>query len=136
MADYTYKERESAQAAREMRLGWLRDFAAVPPGAIQSLTAFRSRAHGTAAAVGYGKSAMLFLMLRDAIGEDAFERGIRAFWDQNRFRTASWSDLQVAFEKAAGRSLAPFFEQWLNRPGGPAVKLVSAPRSRRLARFA
>jgi hypothetical protein len=126
MADYAYKERESAQAAREMRLGWLRDFAAVPAGNTQSLASFRSRTHGAAATVGYGKSAMLFVMLRDAIGEDAFRRGIRAFWEKHRFRTASWSDLQAAFDKAAGRSLSPFFDQWLNRPGGPAVKIVNA----------
>ncbi len=50
MADYAYKERESAQAARDMRLGWLRDFAAVPAGSSQSLASFRSRTHGAAAA--------------------------------------------------------------------------------------
>ena len=126
MADYAYKERESGEAAREMRLRWLRDFAAVPAGDDQSLISFRSRTHGSAAAVGYGKSAMLFVMLRDAIGEEAFRRGIRAFWEQYRFRTASWSDLQAVFEKAAGRSLAPFFGQWLNRRGGPAVRIASA----------
>jgi len=126
MADYAYKERESAQAAREMRLRWLRDFAAVPAGHDESLASFRSRTHGAAATVGYGKSAMLFVMLRDAIGEDAFGRGIRAFWDQHRFQTASWSDLRAAFDKAAGRSLATFFDQWLNRPRGPLVKIVDA----------
>jgi len=126
MADYAYKERESGEAAREVRLGWLRDFAAVPSGNTQSLASFRSRTHGAAATVGYGKSAMLFVMLRDAIGEDAFRRGIRAFWEQHRFRTASWSDLQAAFDKAAGRSLSPFFEQWLYRPGGPVVKIANA----------
>jgi len=126
MADYAYKERESAAAAREMRLRWLRDFAAVPAGGHQSLASFRSRTHGAAAAVGYGKSAMLFVMLRDAIGEDAFRRGIRAVWEQYRFRIASWSDLQTAFEKAAGRSLSPFFDQWLHRAGGPAVTIAHA----------
>ena len=126
MADYAYKDRESAEAARAMRLGWLRDFAAVPAGNTQSLASFRSRTHGAAASVGYGKSAMLFVMLRDAIGEDAFRRGIRTFWEQHRFRLASWSDLQAVFETAAGRSLASFFEQWLKRPGGPAVKIAHA----------
>jgi hypothetical protein len=109
-----------------MRLGWLRDFAAVPAGNSQSLAAFRSRTHGAAAAVGYGKSAMLFVKLRDAIGADAFRRGIRAFWEGHRFTPASWSELQAAFEEAAGRSLASFFEQWLDRAGGPAVRITHA----------
>jgi aminopeptidase N len=126
MADYAYKERESADAAREMRLAWLRDFAAVPPGAHQALASFRSRTHGAAAAVGYGKSAMLFVMLRDAIGAAAFARGIRAFWERERFRVASWSDLQAEFERAAGRPLSPFFEQWVNRAGGPVVTIAGA----------
>jgi aminopeptidase N len=75
MADYAYKESESADAARAMRLGWLRDFAALPPASRQSLASFRSRTHGAAAAVGYGKAAMLFVMLRDLLGEQQFQRG-------------------------------------------------------------
>jgi hypothetical protein len=98
----------------------------VPAGDSQSLASFRARTHGAAAAVGYGKSAMLFVMLRDEIGEDAFTRGIRAFWEKHRFRIASWRDLQAAFERAAGRSLATSFDQWLDRPGGPVVKIVAA----------
>ena len=126
MADYAYKERESADAAQAMRLGWLRDFAAVPAGEAKPLAAFRSRTHGAAAATGYGKAAMLFVMLRDEIGEEAFSRGIRAFWEKRRFSAASWSDLQRAFEQAHGRSLETFFDQWLNRAGAPDVTITSA----------
>ncbi|AKU12196.1 putative aminopeptidase [Azoarcus sp. CIB] len=126
MADYAYKASESAEAAGAMRLGWLRDFAAVPAGDHQSLADFRSRTHGAAAAVGYGKAAMLFVMLRDTIGAEAFRSGIRAFWQSQKFRTASWSDLQAAFERASGRSLDAFFKQWINRAGGPAVRITAA----------
>jgi hypothetical protein len=126
MADYAYKEGESAAAARAMRLGWLRDDAAVPAGSQQALAAFRTRSHGAAAAVGYGKAAMLFVMLRDEIGEDAFRRGLRGFWQAQRFRVASWHELQAAFEQAAGRSLVGFFEQWLNRTGAPDVRIAAA----------
>ena len=135
MADYAYRERESEEAARAMRLGWLRDFAAVPVGHHQSLDSFQSRTHGAAASVGYGKSAMLFVMLRDAIGDDAFGRGLRAFWAQHRFRAASWRDLQAAFEKAAGRSLAQFFDQWLNEAEGPVVKVAKAGAKPEAGRF-
>lgn len=126
MADYAYKEQEAGQGARDMRLGWLRDFAAVPTQDQQSLAAFRSRTHGAAAAVGYGKSAMLFGMLRDLIGAEVFERALRNFWQQHRFKTASWSDLRFAFEQASGRPLAAFFDQWLTRTGGPSVRLTGA----------
>lgn len=126
MADYAYKEGESADAARAMRLGWLRDAAAVPAGSRQALAAFRTRTHGAAAAVGYGKAAMLFVMLRDEIGEEAFRRGMRGFWQAQRFKVASWRELQAAFEQAAGRSLAAFFGQWLDRAGAPDVKIAEA----------
>jgi aminopeptidase N len=126
MADYAYKEEASAEAAREMRLGWLRDFAALPPGAAKPLTEFRSRAHGADAATGYGKAAMLFVMLRDLIGAQAFERGVREFWSKYRFQEASWNDLRAAFEAASGRKLSAFFAQWLERAGAPTLHLGSA----------
>jgi aminopeptidase N len=126
MADYAYKQDESAAAARAMRLGWLRDFAAIPPADDQTLASFRARTHGAEASVGYGKAAMVFVMLQDLIGEDAFRRGIRSFWSRNRFRIASWRDLEGAFEAAAGRPLGPFFAQWLERPGAPAVRITDA----------
>jgi len=126
MADYAYKEEISADAAREMRLGWLRDLAALPPGAAKPLSAFRSRAHGADAATGYGKAAMLFVMLRDLIGKAAFEEGLRRFWAAQRFREASWDDLRAAFEATSGRDLAVFFAQWLERADAPAPRVVSA----------
>ncbi|MBL8374356.1 M1 family aminopeptidase [Accumulibacter sp.] len=126
MADYAYQERESAAAARALRLGWLRDFAAVPVDSWQTLASFGSRMHGAAAAVGYGKSAMLFVMLRDLLGEDTFRRGLRIFWQEQRFRVASWGDLQQAFEQASGQALTPFFRQWLHRPGAPRPRIAAA----------
>jgi aminopeptidase N len=126
MADYAYKEDASAQDARAMRLAWLRDYAAVPAGEQQSLAAFRSRAHGAAAAIGYGKSAMVFFMLRDLIGVDAFGAGIRRFWSAQRFRVASWDDLRRAFEESSGRPLDVFFAQWVDRAGAPEVRVEAA----------
>ena len=126
MADYFYKERESADAAREARLAWLRDFAAAAEGAQVPLTAFRSRTHGAEAAVGYGKSAMLFVMLRDTIGAEAFRKGLRAFWNSHKFKVAAWDDLRAAFEESGGRSLKTFFDQWVRRGGGPAISVTEA----------
>ena len=130
MADYAYKEESSPEAARETRLAWLRDYAAVPSGEQQSLAQFRSRAHGAAAAVGYGKSAMVFFMLRDLIGHKAFEAGVRNFWRAKRFQVASWGDLRAAFERASGRDLSWFFEQWVERAGAPHLRIESAQAQR------
>ncbi|RLJ68050.1 M1 family metallopeptidase [Sulfurisoma sediminicola] len=129
LADYAYKEDEGEDAAREMRLGWLRDLAAVPPGEDTALRDFTSRRHGISSIVGYDKSAMVFLMLRDAIGREAFERGLRLLWEGRRFRSASWRDLEAAFAQAARRPLRGFFRQWVERPGAPALRIEAAERS-------
>jgi aminopeptidase N len=124
MADYAYKER--AGAARDMRLGWLRDFAALPAGEDKPLAAFTSRTHSASAAVGYGKAAMVFSMVREQIGAQAFDRGIRAFYREHQFKRASWGDLEAAFSKASGQSLAARIEPWLVRTGAPRIS-VSSP---------
>ena len=126
MADYYYKERQGPAAAREMRLEWLRDFAALPPGEDRPLNRFVARYHGASQIVGYNKTAMVFLMLRDTIGKEAFDAGVREFWRANRFRVASWGDLRRAFEKASKRDLSGFFAQWLDRAGAPAVRIADA----------
>jgi len=128
MADYTYKERAGAQEAQEMRLNWLRNLAAVPPGQDRPLAAFTSRSHGTSQIVGYDKAAMVFLMLRDMLGAPTFDRALRRFWRAQQFRVASWRDLQRAFEAESGMDLGPFFAQWLERPGVPAVRIAQAAR--------
>ncbi|HEX8874497.1 MAG TPA: M1 family aminopeptidase, partial [Nitrosospira sp.] len=130
MADYAYKERESPEAAREMRLGWVRDFAALASGQDAPLATFTSRTHGATQIVGYNKAAMVFLMLRDLLGRDTFDRTLRAFWREQRFRIASWADLRHAFEAVSGRDLRPFFDQWLTRAGAPAVRLAAAKQMR------
>ena len=131
MADYAYKLGESPAAAAEMRLGWLRDALALPADAQPALRDFRSRSHGAEAAVGYGKAAMLFVMLQDRLGEAAFRQGLQRFWTRWRFRTAGWGELQAAFEEASGQRLGPFFEAWLKQRGLPAVRIDAAQASGR-----
>jgi aminopeptidase N len=126
MADYTYAERKSAAAARDMRLRWLREYAVLPEERDLPLTRFRERHHTASQVVGYHRAAMLFLMLRDELGTSAFDAGIRRFWAANRFRRARWSDLRQAFEAAAQRSLGGFFEQWLERSGAPVLHVQNA----------
>lgn len=126
MADYAFREDQSDAAAREMRLNWLRDLAAVAPADETSLADFKARQHGISSVVGYGKSAMVFFMLRDEIGRAAFDAGLRSFWQQYRFRTASWNDLQAVFSRAAGRDLSRFFAQWVQRPASPRLALAPA----------
>jgi aminopeptidase N len=126
MADYHFKEQSGPAAAREMRLEWLRDFAALPASEDRPLNRFVARYHGASQIVGYNKTAMVFQMLRETIGKGAFDAGIREFWRAHRFRVASWGDLRRAFEGASKRDLGVFFAQWLDRAGAPALRFADA----------
>jgi aminopeptidase N len=130
LADYAAKEEAGDDAAREMRLAWLRDFAAVPPGQDTPVRQFTGRHHGTSQIVGYHKSAFLFFMLRDRLGRPAFDEGLRRFWQTWQFRRAGWTELQRAFGSASGQDLGAFFAEWLDRRGAPAVRIEQAKTER------
>lgn len=129
MADYSFKELEGEAAAREARLGWMRDVSAVPPAQDMAISQFTSRTHGVSQILGYHKTATVLFMLREQIGPESFDKGLRSFWATHRFESAGWDDLQEAWELASGSSLSGFFGQWLRRQGVPFVQLESARRS-------
>jgi aminopeptidase N len=60
-------------------------------------------------------------MLRGSIGDSAFFRGIREYYRVYRDSTALSSDFQRVMERAAGRNLDAFFQQWLWQPGYPRL---------------
>jgi len=131
VADYLYQEMKSTEAAREYRAQWLRNFSTlVNPASDFALARFQSRTDPVTAAIGYGKSAMVFHMLRLLIGEEAFWGSLRDIYRDRLFQRTSWSDLQHAFENRSNRSLQHFFEQWVLRPGAPRFRLnaVSAAK--------
>lgn len=126
MADYALVAAEDKEAGRSMRYDWLREFAALPRDEERPAVTFVSRQHTASQATGYGKIAFIFHMLRQEVGEDSFGTAVRQFWGRHKFATASWEDLQKAFEAAADRDLRWFFRQWLERPGAPRVILHQA----------
>lgn len=132
MADYALAAEQGADVARGMRTKWLRDYAALPSERDQPVRSFISKQHQAAQVIGYNKVAFIFHMLRLEIGGLEFEQGLRHFWQQNKFKTAGWGELQQAFEHSAGRGLDWFFRQWLDRSGAPRLS-IGAHRVDRLA---
>ncbi|MEW6442797.1 MAG: M1 family aminopeptidase [bacterium] len=123
-ADYLYKELASEQEATEFRRRILREYASlVPPDKDFPLAEFRERDSPATEAVGYGKSAMVFHMIRGLVGEEAFWRGLQAFYRENCFKRASWEDLAEAFGRQAGVDLRGFSRQWVVRKGAPMLLL-------------
>ncbi len=71
----------------------------------------------------YNKGAWVLHMLRAALGEDGFRAAIRAYVAGNKHGVVETVDLARAVERATGRNLDPFFEQWVFRPGHPELKV-------------
>jgi hypothetical protein len=90
------------------------------------LTAFRSRHSARTEAVGYGKTLMLFHMLRRQLGDAVFEQGLQAFYQRYRFKVAGFGDVQDSFATVAGEPLEDFFRQWVHRTGAPQFRISKA----------
>jgi uncharacterized iron-regulated protein len=84
---------------------------------------FRSRSHKAQNAAGRGKAVMLFHGLRKRFGDKIFFAALREFIQQNRFRKASWHDIQRAFEKVTGEKLYAYFTPWLTRKDIPQLRV-------------
>jgi hypothetical protein len=87
---------------------------------------FHSRHDAVTEAVGYGKTAMMWNMLREKVGDEPFVKSLQAFYRDNRFREASFNDIEKSFEEVTGRDLRPFFDQWVKETGTPELRLDNA----------
>jgi hypothetical protein len=93
------------------------------------LTQFSGRYDGLTEAIGYGKTAMVWNMLRERVGDAAFLASLRGFYRDNRFRKASFDDIRRSFESVTHEDLREFFLQWITQKGLPELRLDQAVRS-------
>ncbi|MBC8277489.1 MAG: hypothetical protein H8E46_04610 [FCB group bacterium] len=130
-ADYLYKERKNESEAVEYRRNLNQDYTAyVNSGNDFPLSGFRSRDETFTRTIGYGKSAMVFHMLRKQFTDEVFWKSLQSFYAGNLFKKASWNDIKASFEETAGEDLDWFFDQWVDQPGAPEIHLVKADLSK------
>jgi len=91
---------------------------------------FVSRHSASSEAVGYGKTMLFFHMLRLELGDDAFTKTLRRFYQQFKFQQATFADLLATFNTSTGKDLTQRFEQWVHRTGAPDLVLRSAETER------
>jgi hypothetical protein len=123
--NYYYKElKMGEEAARKHRQDVMQKYAIqVPPSKDYPLRQFEGKEGEIDGQIGYGKGSMVFHMLRQKVGKDFFFATLKNVSKKYGGMQASWDDLRETFEKASGKSLEGFFSQWLDRPGGPQLKL-------------
>jgi len=71
----------------------------------------------------YQKGAWVLHMLRREVGEAAFWRGLRAYYDLYQLSNALTGDFRRVMEAYSGRDLEAFFRQWIFTPGHPHLEL-------------
>jgi aminopeptidase N len=69
----------------------------------------------------YQRAGYVLHLLREEIGDRAFDDAVRAYYVAHRHGTATTDDFRRAAEAASGRPLDWFFDQWLRRAGLPTL---------------
>ena len=87
------------------------------------LTEFRSRHSSTTEAVGYGKTLLLFHMLRRELGDAAFVQALQEFYRRFQFKSASFDDVKTVFTEIAKKNLDASFDAWVKRSGAPQLRV-------------
>lgn len=72
----------------------------------------------------YQKGAWVLHMLRSQLGDDAFFRGIKSYYESHKNSTATTENLRGALEKASGKNLRAFFARWVYDGGHPQYELA------------
>jgi aminopeptidase N len=72
----------------------------------------------------YQKGAWVLHMLRSLLGDDAFFRGVRSYYNDHKNSTASTEDLRAALEKSSGQNLRDFFARWVYGKGHPHYEVT------------
>jgi aminopeptidase N len=79
----------------------------------------------------YEKGAWVLHVLRRRLGDDAFFKGVRTYYNAHASANASTDDLRNALEKASGKDLKEFFTRWVYGSGHPRYELSWSSMERR-----
>ncbi len=74
----------------------------------------------------YLKGAWVLHMLRHQLGNEIFWRGVRNYLHDHEWQSVETTDLRQALEKASGRDLEQFFQQWIYGHGVPRLEVAYA----------
>ncbi|HEY5074183.1 MAG TPA: M1 family metallopeptidase [Pyrinomonadaceae bacterium] len=83
----------------------------------------------------YEKGAWILHMLRKRIGDDAFFKGLRDYYNDHRDSNATTEDLRSALETSSKKNLKEFFARWVYGTGHPIYDLASFDEERSTRRF-
>jgi len=95
-----------------------------------ALEKFVSRYDAVTEAVGYGKTLMLFHMLRRKLGDELFTSGLQSLYRKYHHKMASFNDIEEIFSDVSEMDLKLFFSQWVENTGSPNFSLNNVTREK------
>ncbi|MFQ5552500.1 MAG: M1 family metallopeptidase [Thermoplasmata archaeon] len=76
-------------------------------------------------AVSYAKGASILRMLEDFLGEETFQRGLRAYMEAHAYGNARTEDLWEALEQASDKPVRALMASWVRQTGFPLLDVES-----------
>lgn len=74
--------------------------------------------------VSYNKGGAILHMLRNEVGTEAFNAGLKKYLTDNKFGTGEAHQLRLAMEAVSGKDLNWFFNQWYFGSGHPKLNIT------------
>jgi hypothetical protein len=105
------------EAVKDMSVGALA-YESVPLGQVGTLDPFDPVFQSMVT----DKGGMIFHMLRFAVGEQNYDKIMRAFFQQYAGQSVTTANLRAVSEKVTGKPMTWFFSQWLDSTGAPEFK--------------
>ena len=62
----------------------------------------------------YVKGVLMFDSLRQVIGKNKVEAGLKKYYKTYKFKIATTDDLVATMRKSSGKDIEGFFDSWLN----------------------
>jgi aminopeptidase N len=78
-------------------------------------------------AIVYAKGGCLLNMVRNLIGEAAFKKGLKSYFEQFKYKNTEADDLWDHLAKASGTDIGELMQTWLNKPGFPVLEVKYKP---------
>lgn len=83
-----------------------------------SLSQFISRGEDRGLqALGYDKAMMVFVMIEQAVGADTFKVVLKSFFEEFKFKMASYDDFFKVLAKVSGKDFMQFKNYWIDSTG-------------------
>lgn len=80
----------------------------------------------------YAKGGRLLYMLQQYIGEEAWRKGLSAYFKKHAYGNTTGGDLWAALSEASSKDIAGFMVPWLTRSGFPMLSVEQTGRNVRI----